>query len=197
MWCIQTWVWFSEYHLQYWKMVVAVISWVQVVMSLLTKLCCSWVQVVVNLLTKTVLIYYVLYVIDFVCSITATGNCSSDDTELQRYPLLAEMYIEDIPLPRDGTKRSNTIVLTASRARRFAESFRCQRCGNFYTYKKNLLRHLNLECGKEPQFQCPYCPKKAKHKNHLLRHIKSQHAANVWIPYRELWSELIGCFPIV
>lgn len=128
---------------------------------------------------KTVLIYHVPYVIDFVCSITATGNCSSEDTELQRYPLLAEMYIEDIPLPRDGTKHSNTIVLTASRARRYAESFRCQRCGNFYTYKKNLLRHLNLECGKEPQFQCPYCPKKAKHKNHLLRHIKSQHAENV------------------
>ncbi|XP_023703658.1 longitudinals lacking protein isoform X27 [Cryptotermes secundus] len=109
----------------------------------------------------------------------ATGNCSNEDTELQRYPLLAEMYIEDIPLPRDATKHSNTIVLTASRARRYAESFRCQRCGNFYTYKKNLLRHLNLECGKEPQFQCPYCPKKAKHKNHLLRHIKSQHAENV------------------
>ncbi|PNF37612.1 hypothetical protein B7P43_G11949 [Cryptotermes secundus] len=86
--------------------------------------------------------------------ITATGNCSNEDTELQRYPLLAEMYIEDIPLPRDATKHSNTIVLTASRARRYAESFRCQRCGNFYTYKKNLLRHLNLECGKEPQFQC-------------------------------------------
>lgn len=140
---------------------------------------------------------YSLYNRFVLCSITGIGNWSSADSELQRYPLLTEMYIEEIPLQRGGTKRSNAIVLTPSRGRHLAGSFRCQRCGNFYTYKKNLLRHLNLECGKEPQFQCPYCPKKAKHKNHMLRHIRSQHIGNVWMLYKELWAQLIGCFSVV
>lgn len=112
-------------------------------------------------------------------SVTAIGHWGSAENEHQRLPLLAEMYSEEIPVSRHGNKHSNAVILSASRGRHLAGSFVCQRCGNCYTYRKNLLRHLNLECGKEPQFQCPYCPRRAKHKNHLLRHMRSQHLANI------------------
>ena len=54
-------------------------------------------------------------------------------------------------------------------------SFPCTRCGKVYNWRGNLLRHMRLECGKDPQFQCSYCPYMTKHKNHLLRHVKTRH----------------------
>ena len=54
-------------------------------------------------------------------------------------------------------------------------AFKCPGCGKSYWYKKTMLRHLRLECGKEPQFHCPYCPHRAKQKNHLVKHIASRH----------------------
>ncbi|XP_021915072.1 longitudinals lacking protein, isoforms A/B/D/L isoform X12 [Zootermopsis nevadensis] len=58
---------------------------------------------------------------------------------------------------------------------RMPGAFKCPGCGKSYWYKKTMLRHLRLECGKEPQFQCPYCPHRAKQKNHLVKHIASRH----------------------
>ncbi|XP_065209932.1 oocyte zinc finger protein XlCOF19-like [Planococcus citri] len=43
--------------------------------------------------------------------------------------------------------------------------FYCPQCNNHYVWKKNLIRHLKLECGKEPRFQCTQCPYKTKHKS--------------------------------
>ncbi|XP_052122558.1 zinc finger protein with KRAB and SCAN domains 4-like [Frankliniella occidentalis] len=51
----------------------------------------------------------------------------------------------------------------------------CDRCGRTYVRKDSLSRHLQWECGKEPQFQCPFCPQKCKRKSHQLRHIQRQH----------------------
>lgn len=41
--------------------------------------------------------------------------------------------------------------------------------------KDSLQRHLNYECGKEPQFQCPFCPQRTKRKAHQIRHVRRQH----------------------
>jgi hypothetical protein len=54
-------------------------------------------------------------------------------------------------------------------------SFPCTKCGKVYNWRGNLLRHMRLECGKEPQFQCSYCPYMTKHKNHLRRHVMTRH----------------------
>jgi uncharacterized Zn-finger protein len=53
----------------------------------------------------------------------------------------------------------------------------CKRCGRAYMWKKTLLRHLRMECGKEPQFQCPYCPQKSKLKGNLKQHIMCKHVS--------------------
>ncbi|KAJ9600575.1 hypothetical protein L9F63_026287 [Diploptera punctata] len=58
---------------------------------------------------------------------------------------------------------------------RFPGAFSCPRCRKVYRYKTNMLRHLKLECGKDPQFQCPYCPRQTKHKSSMQRHIENRH----------------------
>jgi hypothetical protein len=58
---------------------------------------------------------------------------------------------------------------------RMPGTFKCPGCNKSYWYKKTMLRHLRLECGKEPQFQCPYCAHRAKQKNHLVKHVASRH----------------------
>ncbi|XP_032662677.1 longitudinals lacking protein, isoforms A/B/D/L-like [Odontomachus brunneus] len=53
--------------------------------------------------------------------------------------------------------------------------FICDRCGRPYMRKDSLQRHMQYECGKEPQFQCPQCPQRCKRKAHCLRHIRRRH----------------------
>ncbi|XP_024937406.1 zinc finger protein 786 [Cephus cinctus] len=53
--------------------------------------------------------------------------------------------------------------------------FGCVKCGRCYMRKDSLQRHVQWECGKEPQFQCPFCPQRCKRKAHWLRHIRRQH----------------------
>ncbi|XP_015516483.1 longitudinals lacking protein, isoforms F/I/K/T isoform X8 [Neodiprion virginianus] len=53
--------------------------------------------------------------------------------------------------------------------------FACSKCGRCYMRKDSLQRHVQWECGKEPQFQCPFCSQRCKRKAHWLRHIRRQH----------------------
>jgi DNA-directed RNA polymerase subunit RPC12/RpoP len=55
------------------------------------------------------------------------------------------------------------------------ELFKCVKCGRKYLHRRNLWRHMKLECGKEPAFQCPYCPKRTKQKVHMKTHIIMRH----------------------
>ncbi|XP_017783508.1 PREDICTED: longitudinals lacking protein, isoforms A/B/D/L-like isoform X7 [Nicrophorus vespilloides] len=64
---------------------------------------------------------------------------------------------------------------------RIRGNFKCDQCGRSYIRKDSLQRHLNYECGKEPQFQCPFCPQKCKRKSHQIRHIKRQHKDKIGI----------------
>ncbi|KAJ9596790.1 hypothetical protein L9F63_012171, partial [Diploptera punctata] len=44
-------------------------------------------------------------------------------------------------------------------------SFQCPGCGKVYRWRKNMISHMRLECGKEPQFQCPHCPQRTTQKS--------------------------------
>jgi uncharacterized Zn-finger protein len=53
--------------------------------------------------------------------------------------------------------------------------FRCTKCFKIYSHRSNLLRHLRLECGKEPIFQCRYCQHRSKRKSNLMLHMRNLH----------------------
>ncbi|KAJ8894860.1 hypothetical protein PR048_000167 [Dryococelus australis] len=55
------------------------------------------------------------------------------------------------------------------------DRFRCSQCGKLYQHRRTLMRHVRLECGKEPQFPCVHCPIRFKHKSHLQNHIYRVH----------------------
>ncbi|XP_049957668.1 uncharacterized protein LOC126474247 [Schistocerca serialis cubense] len=51
------------------------------------------------------------------------------------------------------------------------KKFKCPNCLKGYCSRGTLLRHLKLECGKDPQFHCPNCSYQTKHKSNLQRHL--------------------------
>jgi uncharacterized Zn-finger protein len=51
----------------------------------------------------------------------------------------------------------------------------CPNCGKMYAWKRNLMRHLKLECDKKPQQKCPYCWFITKHKSVVKTHIYRKH----------------------
>nr|CAD7392051.1 unnamed protein product [Timema cristinae] len=72
-------------------------------------------------------------------------------------------------IPRKNqTDRRRQRLLQGSIVGDSSGAFQCKGCGKLYHYKKNMLRHSRLECGKEPQIQCPYC-------SHLTAGFESQY----------------------
>ncbi|XP_018332839.1 longitudinals lacking protein, isoforms A/B/D/L isoform X3 [Agrilus planipennis] len=58
---------------------------------------------------------------------------------------------------------------------RTANGFECPNCDKVYSAGRNLLRHINVECGKEPQFSCPLCKYKNYRRNEVTNHVKNKH----------------------
>lgn len=52
-------------------------------------------------------------------------------------------------------------------------------CKRSYSQRYNLLRHVQLECNKGPQFQCPYCSHKYKRRNVLRGHVFTVHSIDL------------------
>lgn len=53
--------------------------------------------------------------------------------------------------------------------------YACPNCKKIYNARKNLARHINLECGKEPQYSCPYCDYRNYRRNEIKKHAKNKH----------------------
>lgn len=53
--------------------------------------------------------------------------------------------------------------------------YKCLNCDKEYNARRNLTRHINSECGKEPKFTCPYCDYKNYRRNEFKKHLKSKH----------------------
>ncbi|CAH1964274.1 unnamed protein product [Acanthoscelides obtectus] len=54
-------------------------------------------------------------------------------------------------------------------------TFMCTNCKKMYNAKRNLLRHVNQECGKEPKYSCPHCNYKNYRRNEIVKHIRKRH----------------------
>lgn len=68
--------------------------------------------------------------------------------------------------------------------------FPCDTCGNVYSYKTSLARHVRFECGKAPQFKCPFCEHRTKHKSSLTTHIDCKHRQELMGDDNRYWREL-------
>lgn len=58
--------------------------------------------------------------------------------------------------------------------------YECPKCEKLYNARKNLARHINVECGKEPQFSCPYCGYKNHRRNEINKHVRNKHTVVVF-----------------
>ncbi|KAF7272344.1 hypothetical protein GWI33_014893 [Rhynchophorus ferrugineus] len=56
------------------------------------------------------------------------------------------------------------------------ELFICSKCQKSYNAKRNLQRHLKMECGKEPQYCCNYCDYKNYRRNEIANHVRKKHS---------------------
>ncbi|CAH2039899.1 unnamed protein product, partial [Iphiclides podalirius] len=57
------------------------------------------------------------------------------------------------------------------------KGYRCPNCQRCYNARKNLVRHVTLECGREPQYKCPHCTYSKHRRNELKKHIEKKHPA--------------------
>ncbi|XP_013172120.1 PREDICTED: uncharacterized zinc finger protein CG2678-like [Papilio xuthus] len=58
------------------------------------------------------------------------------------------------------------------------KGYRCPNCQRCYNARKNLVRHVTLECGREPQYKCPHCAYSKHRRNELKKHIEKKHPAS-------------------
>ncbi|XP_031346967.1 longitudinals lacking protein, isoforms A/B/D/L isoform X2 [Photinus pyralis] len=84
-------------------------------------------------------------------------------------------------LPEDNTKTVKELKRRRSQRVPCTEyltsnGYSCPKCGKLYNARKNLVRHLKIECGKEPQFICPYCDYKNHRRNEIKNHLRNKHS---------------------
>lgn len=53
--------------------------------------------------------------------------------------------------------------------------YECPNCGKVYTARKNLARHVRVECGKTPSLSCAYCSYRSYRNNEIQNHIRTKH----------------------
>ncbi|CAH0760926.1 unnamed protein product [Diatraea saccharalis] len=57
--------------------------------------------------------------------------------------------------------------------------YKCTNCERCYNARRNLVRHVTLECGREPQYKCPYCNCSKHRRNELKNHINKKHPSQI------------------
>lgn len=55
------------------------------------------------------------------------------------------------------------------------KGYKCPKCQRCYNARKNLVRHVTLECGRDPQYKCPYCSYSKHRRNELKKHLEKKH----------------------
>lgn len=70
---------------------------------------------------------------------------------------------------------SNNGWMISNQKQKSSDLHYCPNCGKVYSWRKNLQRHLSLECGKQPHQCCPYCSYVTNHKSSVQKHIRRVH----------------------
>ncbi|XP_072155804.1 uncharacterized protein [Bemisia tabaci] len=92
---------------------------------------------------------------------------------------LSEELVEELNEELSGSGMMKHMSLYHKSPSKAPGHFPCPKCLKTYTYKNNLMRHIRVECGKEPNHFCPFCMYKCKHKADLLRHVRNKHEVNL------------------
>lgn len=117
-----------------------------------------------------------LYCIDAEAS-DVPAPASGKMVEIEQRPTASRMPAEAKPTPakpshsHKSTKKRPLHMLPKQDLQRFA----CPRCGKDYSQRKNMRRHLRLECGQEPKYPCPICNLRFKRHNQMSGHLMARH----------------------
>lgn len=65
--------------------------------------------------------------------------------------------------------------MSYSKEKKRNKRWKCRLCNNDYKYRRDMLRHARVECGKEPSFLCNNCTYKSKRKYNLSLHMVNVH----------------------
>lgn len=84
-------------------------------------------------------------------------------------PLEAE---ENIQLTEINDEEVKTVTIPKESQ---GDKYVCPKCDKVYNARRNLIRHINLECGKEPKYNCMYCDYKNHRRNEINKHIRKKH----------------------
>lgn len=91
---------------------------------------------------------------------------SLDATEIPENVVVKEEFVK---------RKAKAQTKSTSSACLLENGYVCPNCDKVYNARKNLTRHLNLECGKEPQFACPYCTYRNHRRNEIKKHVRNRH----------------------
>ncbi|KAL3275261.1 hypothetical protein HHI36_020030 [Cryptolaemus montrouzieri] len=98
---------------------------------------------------------------------------STDEPDTIRIETVSsEVVFDNSTTRKRGKKSKNLVELEGYRT---DAGYTCPNCNKIYSARKNLSRHMNVECGKFPRFSCAYCQYRSHRKNETKNHIKNKH----------------------
>lgn len=95
-----------------------------------------------------------------------------DNQEISTKQDLVNEEVKDITSIRDSTKFTQILDRDSLKTIGYV----CTKCRKIYNARRNLVRHMNMECGKEPKYSCNFCDYRNHRRNDLSKHIKNKHS---------------------
>lgn len=115
-------------------------------------------------------------------NVTATNKLPEETKENKKDPLTPPKPDQDSSDDEKKRESPYNIFPPSNAGADFALSksktekgYKCPKCQRAYNARRNLVRHVTLECGREPQYKCPFCAYSKHRRNELKNHINKKH----------------------
>lgn len=82
---------------------------------------------------------------------------------------------DDLTVPETDNSLQQIYIIQDSHSSITNVVFACPKCEKMYNAKRNLVRHINSECGKEPKYSCAFCDYRNYRRNEIVNHIRKRH----------------------